>query len=163
METQNNQAAGAGAAAKPQSSMDTLETFFDTYLHKKAPFHLPPHVKEIIVKISPYISLVLALIALPIVLAAFGLGLAMTPVFILASASLGLMYYIQVALTGVSLVMDIIAFPGLQKRQISGWKLMYYAALLQAVGNLLSMNLVGFVIGLVVTMYFLFEIREYYK
>ncbi len=163
METQNNQAAGAQAAAKPQGSMDALEAFFDTYLHKKVPFHLPPHVKELIVKFSPYISLILALIALPIVLAAFGLGLAMTPVFILASASLGMMYYIQVALTGVALVMEIIAFPSLQKRHLSGWKLMYYAALLQAVGNLLAMNLVGLVLGLVISMYFLFQVREYYK
>jgi len=163
METQTNQTAGAQAAAKPQSSMDQLETFFDTYLHKKAPFQLPPHVKELIVKFSPYISLILALLALPIVLAALGLGVAIAPMLILASASLGAIYYVQVGLTAVTLVMDIIAFVPLQKRHLSGWKLMYYAALLQAVGNILAMNPIGLVLGLVISMYFLFQIREYYK
>lgn len=163
METQNNQAAGTQGAAKPQGSMDQLETFFDTYLHKKAPFQLPPHIKELIVKFSPYISLILALLALPLVLAAFGLGVALAPMLILASASLGMAYYAQVALTAVTLVMDIVAFAPLQKRHLSGWKLMYYAALLQALANVLAINPIGLVLGLIISMYFLFQVREYYK
>ena len=163
METQNHQTPGTATAASHAGSMDQLETFFDTYLHKKAPFQIPPHVKELIVKFSPYISLVLALLALPLVLTVFGIGAALAPMLMMAGASLGTMYYVQVIIIAVTLVMDIIAFVPLQKRQMSGWKLMYYGALLQAVGNILSVNIVGLILGLAISMYFLFQVREYYK
>ena len=42
-----------------------LEDFFDTYLHKKVPIHLPAQIKEFIVKFCPWLIILGLLLALP--------------------------------------------------------------------------------------------------
>lgn len=172
METQNpnqgvpnNPQPGASATS---SSLTGLEGFFDTYLHVKAPFQLPTGAKEFIVKYGPWITLIILIIAaiviIPLTLLTLGLMTAATPVMVAGGyASNSVMGYIQIAIGLITLVMEAIAIPKLLKRQLSGWKLVYWAALLSALGSLLSLQIVSLVLGLLISMYILFQIREYYK
>lgn len=75
METQNQ----TMDTDKSQGFLSKLEDFFNTYLHKKAPFHLPPAAREWIVKYGPWIVLVLMVLALPVILAAFSLSAVLQP------------------------------------------------------------------------------------
>ena len=144
-----------------------LEQFFDTYLREKVPFKLPAEAKEFIVTYGPWITLVLlvisALVIVPLVLLSLGLSVVAFPLE-------GARYYhgslfgaLELLITVVSLFLEAAAIPGLLKRKISAWYLVYYAALLSALSTLLSLNLVNFVVGLVLSMYVLFQIKEYYK
>ncbi|MBP6085702.1 hypothetical protein KA478_00535 [Patescibacteria group bacterium] len=45
----------------------------DEYLVQKAPFQLPPHIKEFLVKAAPYITAIILLLMLPAILAVIGL------------------------------------------------------------------------------------------
>jgi hypothetical protein len=145
-----------------QSFLKQMEEFFNTYLHKKAPFHLPPNVKEWIVKFGPWITLVLMLIALPVILAAVGLSTLFAPVAVMYGA-----YRVTFLLGGlislVAFVMEAAALPGLFKRSQKGWRLVYYAVLVSAVGQLVGGQIVSMIVNVIISMYFLFEIKEYYK
>lgn len=145
-----------------------LEEFFDTYLHRKAPFQLPVSVKEFIVKFGPWISLVLlilgAIVLIPLLILALGLT-AVTLPFQATAGTIGHtgMGWVQTIIGLVVLVMEAIAIPGLLKRKLSGWRMIYYGVLLSALGNLLALDIIGLIVGLVIGMYILFQIRSYYK
>jgi hypothetical protein len=167
METPQNQNMGTPQA---HGFLKQMEDFFDTYLHKKAPFHLPPGFKEWVVKFGPWITLVLMLIALPLILAALGLTAYFNRTTVVYGGyvySSGYAYSTTYMLEGIlslaAFVMEAVALPGLFKRSLKGWHLVYYAVLVGAVGQLVGGNIIGLIINVVVSMYFLFEIREYYK
>ncbi|MBI5530254.1 MAG: chromate transporter [Candidatus Doudnabacteria bacterium] len=141
-----------------------MENFFKTYLFDKAPFHLPPNVREMIVKFGPWITLVIMVLALPIILVAFGLSTFLAPFAMMSGAyHVGFFGFVIAAVNIASLVLEASALPGLFARQKRGWQLVYYASLLSAVAQILSGQIFGAIIGLIISMYFLFQIKEYYK
>lgn len=150
------------------SHLPGLEGFFDTYLRIKAPFQLPVKAKEFLVQYGPWITLVLLIIAAVTIVPLLLLALGLTAISLPFQAAAGTVTttgtgFVHIAIGVAVLVMQAIAIPGLLKRKLSGWKMIYYAALLSAVGSLLAMEIVGLILGLVISMYILFQIREYYR
>lgn len=146
-----------------KSMMGKLEDTLETYLVDKAPFQLPTGAKEAIVKYGPWITLVLLVLALPAILFAFGLGTLLAPFAFLGGVGAGVNFGVGLVFSAVVLVIEAIAIPGLFKRVASAWRLMYYATLLGGVQNLISFNLGGLVIGTLISLYILFQIKSYYK
>lgn len=146
-----------------KSSLGKLEDTLETYLVDKAPFQLPDGAKEFIVKFGPWIALVMLVLSLPMILLAVGLGALVAPFAVLggvqAAAGFGLGMIFSLAM----LVIEAIAIPGLFKRKLSAWRLMYYSTLLGGVQALVSFNLGGLVIGTGLSLYILFQIKSYYK
>ena len=132
-----------------------LYGFLDFYLVQKAPFQIPEDVKEWIVKYSPWISLVLLVLALPGLLLAFGFGAALIP-FGLAPAGFAYIWLFVLA----DIVLLIMALPALFARKMSGWKLLFYARIVSIVSSLLSGAIVAAVVGGVISLYVLFQIRS---
>jgi hypothetical protein len=136
-----------------------VENFFNTYLHQKVPFHLPPYMREWIVKYFPWIIMVVMLLTLPAALDALGLG------------GQGIAYHLsifgQVTIYEIfalaALVLEAFALPGLFKRSLKGWHLVYYAVLIAAIGQLFVGEIVNAIFNILISMYFMFQIREYYK
>jgi hypothetical protein len=147
---------------KVPSNLTELEATLNEYFGKKAPA-LPTNVKEAIVKYGPWISLILLVLSLPAVLALIGLGALLSPFAFMGGAHAGFMYVLAVLFLVVGLVMEALAIPKLMKREKAGWNLMFYSTLLNGVYNLLSFNITGLIIGLLIGFYFLFQVREYYK
>lgn len=146
-----------------KSLIPQLEDMLDLYLVKKAPFQLPPSVKEFIVKFGPYITLVLMILALPVILLALGLSAVLLPAYGVATGvSAGISATISLVLAIVSLVLEAIALPGLFKRSKVGWNFVFYALLVSVVSYVIHLDIVS-VIFSVVSFYFLFQIRSYYK
>jgi len=145
-----------------KSYLADIEKVCEEYLVKKAPA-LPENAKEIIVKFGPWISVVLLVMAAPALLALLGIGAALTPFSYLAGLSGGVGYTLSMAFTAVIMVVQIIALPGLFKRAKSAWTLMFYVALLEGVHQLVQFNIGGLVIGTVISLYFLFQIKPKYK
>ncbi|MDR3643334.1 MAG: chromate transporter [Candidatus Doudnabacteria bacterium] len=161
----NQQVPGQNSPGTPTPTgdfMQQMENFFNTYLHKKAPFHLPLNAKEWIVKYGPWIALIIMALSLPVILATLGLTTAFAPATVIYGSYRG-NFLLEGLLGLASFVLEAAALPGLFKRSLQGWKLVYYSALISAVAELLSVNIIGFIISLAVSMYFLFEIKEYYK
>ncbi len=139
-----------------------LDELFGEYLGKKAP-SLPKGVKEAIVKFGPYIALIFTILAIPGILLVLGLGTLLTPFSFFAGVTTGFNFGLGVLFTLITFVMGLVAIPGLFKRAKKSWDLIYYATLLGVLQNIITFNLGGLVIGSLLSLYFLYQVKEYYK
>ena len=147
------------------SSFNQLEVLLNDYLGKKAPA-IPDNIKETLVSFAPYISIIEIVIALPAITAIFGLGAMMsflTPYAGVAYMNLGVMYYIGLIGIIISAVLNGMAIPGLFKRTLGAWKLMYYATLASFVGAVIQGSIVNGLLGALIGMYVLFQVKNKYK
>jgi hypothetical protein len=136
-----------------------LVDWLDYYLVAKAPVQLPDNAKEWIVRYSPWITIVAMVLALPPLLFVFGIGAALTPFGGLGYAT-GFTYQAIGALVEIGLI--IAALPGLFARKMSSWQLLFYAALISFVFELLSGAVVGGIVGALISLYILFQVRTLY-
>jgi hypothetical protein len=145
-----------------KSYLAGLENLCEEYLVKKAPA-IPEAAKEAIVKFGPWITLILLVLSAPAILGLLGLGAALTPFSFMGGIGMGFNYMLSIAFTIVIMVMEVIALPGLFKRAKSAWYMMFYIVLIQAVQSLISFSLGGLIIGTLLGLYVLFQIKSYYK
>lgn len=123
---------------------------------------LPENVKELIVKLSPWFAVISMIMLAPIILAAFGLSALALPFSYLGGMHYGFGYTLGLIFSFGMIVLELIAIPGLFKRQEKAWRLMFYATLLSLVQQLFSFNFGGMVIGAIISFYFLFQVKSKY-
>jgi hypothetical protein len=139
-----------------------VQDFLDLYFGKKAP-QLPDNIKEAIVKYSPYLAIILIVIAVPGLLIALGISAFASPFVYMGGFHYGPTFTLAGLVLLVSLGLEAAAIPGLFKRTKMAWDLMFYSTLINAVYQLVTLNLVGMIISAAISFYFLFQIRSYYK
>lgn len=146
-----------------KANLGQLETVLDAYLGKKAPA-LPANIKESLVKFAPYIAILGIILSVPAVLTLFGLSafLSAVPFGAAATARIGFSYYLGIAFLLITVVLDGMAIPGLLAKTKKGWNLLYYSTLVNAVYSLLSVNIAGLLLGTVLGLYLLFQVKSYY-
>lgn len=153
-----------GAKPDVKGIIAQLEAMLDEYMIKKAPFTLPAGLKEFIVKVSPYLVIIFAILALPFILAAIGISTALAPFAMMGSYGWGFGAVISLAVAVIVLVMEVMAVPGLFKRTKSGWRMLFYASIVSLVGSILSISgIISGVIGAIIGWYILFQIKDMYK
>jgi hypothetical protein len=144
-----------------KQSLEQLDNTLQLYFVQKAPA-LPENWKEVLVKFLPWIVLILLVLALPAVLVFLGLSTVLLPVSFLGGVGTGIGYVLAMVVLIGTLVLEGMAIPGLFKRTRSAWRLLYYSALLSILYNLLTLNLVGFIVGGLLSLYLLFQIKSHY-
>jgi len=144
------------------ASLSKLDGFLEDYLVKKTPA-IPKQIKELIVDYGPYLIIVSLLFAIPSILALFGLSTLSSSFRSFGRLGYGFNLTFSTIVWLISLVIEAVALPGLLKKKASAWKLMYYVTLVNAVYSLLTVNIVGFLIGTILSFYILFQIKSYYK
>ena len=121
---------------------------------------LQPIIKAI-VDYGPYLLALGVLLSIPSLIAAFGFSFSFYPYYRLGRySSLGM------ASTVVSLIaygFYLVALPGLFKKSIKAWRLLFYSSLIVLVGKLIDLNLVSLVVTAIINWYFLFQIKSSYK
>lgn len=147
--------------ASSSNGLGGLEQTLDFYFGKKAPV-LPTGVKEFLVSIAPWITLISVLIGLPAVLALVGISSYFGPMAAYMYSGIGTMWMVSSAFLVVTIVLECLAIPGLFKRSKQGWNFVFYSRLLSVVLNIVTLNLIGGVIGALISFYFLFQLRSYY-
>lgn len=125
---------------------------------------LPVNIKQVIVKIAPYLAVIGIILSLPAVLAIIGLG-AIGSSMMAASGAWGYAGSgtLAVAFAVISVVLLALSVKGLFARTSSGWQFMYYNALVGAVYSLVRVDIMGFIIGTGVSLYILFQVKSYYR
>lgn len=146
------------ADAAEQAPKDLIG-MLDFYLVKKAPFQIPEAGREFIVKFGPWITLVLMVITLPFLLFALGLGTFFAP---FAGMEYAAGFGLTAILILVQFIMRAIALPGLFARKMSGWTMFFYAALVGFVASMVSFNIIGGILGTLISLYILFQVRSKY-
>ncbi len=142
--------------------MVQLENTLYEYLYNKLP-HLPNEWRELLVKIAPYITILFVVLSIPVILAALGVGAFLSPL-VAMGGGIGAVAGFSVAIIvfAVSVVLEAMAIPGLFSRSKSGWQLMYYSTLINAIYNFVTFNLFGFILGTALSLYLLFQVKSHY-
>jgi hypothetical protein len=120
--------------------------------------HLPASAREFIVKISPWLAVIFLIILLPIILAALAISTAFLPFG--AYVGSNSILFLLIAIAGV--ILWGLSIPGLFKRHKSGWEYSMYGVLLGFVRDILHTDIIGAIIGALIGLYILFEVKEYY-
>lgn len=144
--------------------MNQLNKTLELYLVKKAPA-LPKNIKEILVKIAPWLSIIGVVLSIPAVLAIFGFSAMMSG---LPYGAYGMMragggFSLAAVFLVATAVLEALAIPGLMKRKLAGWNFLYYAVWVGAISTLLSYDIVGLVVSTLISLYLLFQVKSYYK
>lgn len=141
-------------------SLEGLEKSLEK-INKDLP-EFPKSLKDFIVNIMPYITLILLVLAIPGIIAAFGLSFIALPFASLAGPA-SAFFWVGWAVTLIAIIFEAMALPGLFAKSINGWRLMFYASLITAVGNLLTGSWFGLIVGTAISLYILFQVKSYYK
>lgn len=145
-----------------KKELSDWEASMEEFFTKKLP-ELPKNAKEVLVKYGPWISLVVAILGLPTLLLALGLGAVLMPVTMGVGYGYGYGYNVAWWLSVASMGLSAWAIPGLFKRQASAWKLMFYSTLVMALYDLVTFSWGSLIIGTAISLYILFQIKSYYK
>lgn len=148
--------------AVSSSPLNQLESTLDLYLGQKAPA-LPANWKEVLVKVAPWVVLVLLVLSLPAVLALLGIGALLSPLSFAAGGAMGgATYMLSMVLLIISLVLEALAIPGLFKKSRQGWTFLYYSTLVSIVSSLVSFNVIGGLLFSLISLYLLFQVKNLY-
>jgi hypothetical protein len=143
--------------------MDSLTSNLDLYLVKKAPA-LPANLKQLLIQFAPWITIIAIIMSLPVVLGLFGLGSMFAVPFAGGyMAAAGTQYMVAVIFLAISLVLRALSVPGLLARSKSGWNMLFYSTLVNAIYSLINFEIVSLVIGTGISLYLIFQVKEYYK
>ena len=148
-------------AQTTNSPIAQLENTLEEYFGQKAPYQLPLDAKEAIVKFAPWIVIIFTLLSMPVIFGALTLSALFSPMGYAAGVSL--YWIIPTVILILSVVLNLLALPGLFNRTIQGWRYAYYAELLSILSTLLSGNIVGALVGAILGFYILFQVKSLYK
>ncbi len=146
-------------------TLSQLETTLDEYFGKKAP-QMPENIKEVLVKIAPYLVLLGVIFAVPGILALLSLGslfTAVAPAAGMMGAQMAGNIWFATIMTIPVLILEAMAIPGLFNKTKIGWKYLFWAQLVSLVVSIIQFNIAGFVIGGAIGMYLLFQVKSQYK
>ena len=139
-----------------------LENKMAEFFVKKLP-SMPEKFKEVIVKYSPYLIVIMMILTVPTILAIMGVGIAASPLTMMSGYKYGFAFLISAVFGLLIIVLELMAIKGLFKRELKAWKLLFYISLLQALSSLIRFDLGGLIIGSGISWYILFQIKSYYK
>lgn len=120
--------------------------------------HLPENIREVLVKIAPWLALIFGVLGVFAGIAALGFS----PLALFGGVRTGMLVFATGVLTILSSVLMLLAYPGLSKKAYKGWVYLFWAEALSAVYAVLTVS-VSTVLGVVIGLYLLFEVKRYYK
>lgn len=148
------------------SNLSSLEATLEEYLVDKAPFQLPKNIKELIVSFAPWLIIIFLVLSLPAVFSIIGFSSMMGPYMMGGMMRYGYhfgpLWWVSMALIVVSVVFEALAIKGLFAKTMQGWKYVFYAQLISIVAMLFQGNLPGAVLGGLIGLYILFQVKEMY-
>ncbi|MEK7185854.1 MAG: hypothetical protein AAB675_00625 [Patescibacteria group bacterium] len=142
-----------------------LEETLDEYFGKKAPA-LPQNIKEILVKIAPYLVIIGLIFTIPAILILFGLGSVATvlaPVGGAQSVATVPTMWVGILLLVPVVILEAMAVPGLFSRKIGAWRFVFWATLISIVSSLVQIQILGALLSAVIGFYILFQVKNLYK
>jgi len=133
--------------------IDMLEVWF-----KKAP-ELPTNVRQTLVNITPWITLIFGVLGIIAGLGAVGVS----PVAMYGGVGNSTMLLLGGVLTIVASVMMLMAYPKTKALKAQGWTLLFWSTVVSLISSLVVGSIANAVIWGIIELYILFQIKSYYK
>jgi hypothetical protein len=159
-----------------------LLKFLDGYF-AKAPA-LPTGGKDFLVSVAPWLAVVFGVLGLIfgvmglfaiLGVAALGMGavgvsgaygMPAAGAYAANVAGFSILAIVAIAFALLGSLLQVLAFPGLKARKVKGWNLMLYVFLLSVVSSVLTLQVFAIawaVVWFLVSYYFLYQVKSYYK
>lgn len=144
-----------------------LELFLNKYFGEKAPA-LPEGGRKFLVIIAPWICALGIIFGIWGILAILGLGAGSASLLYMGGAygsaygAFSVALLLAAILSGATVLFEILAFPGLMKRNYQGWRWLFYSSLFSLVAGVFLGDIAGAIIGAIIGWYLLFQIRSHY-
>jgi len=159
---------------KDTPKKNDLIAMLEPYFTKQAPFQIPENGRKLIVEWLPWINLVLAIFGILALLSLLTLlGIANVVTAGAVTAASGPFVWLSFLALMAQIAVQFIAFPGLRKRQMSAWLLLFWANIIffaYGVLNSITTNplvmiwsIVWSAVGTAIGLYILFQIKSHYK
>ncbi|MEI7606509.1 MAG: hypothetical protein WCJ64_03900 [Rhodospirillaceae bacterium] len=154
----------AKTADKPETAQSSggVISFLDDLLGSKAPIQIPGKVRFLMAKFGHWLVMGLMVLVLPGQLISLGMRAAMLPFASMAGSDSSLKLAFALAMLLFLIVILIMALPGLQGRKVIGWQLLVLADAINLAYGLLTGGIVGPILGALIGLYVLFQLRRYY-
>ena len=140
-------------------------------LFEKTP-HLPHNVRQTLVSIAPWLALIGGILGLAALLPVLGMLPALSALPFMGGMMGGAYYAMYPALIialvigVIGAVLDLLAFRPLSQHKKAGWNLLFYSQILAVLAIILQIYsgyyVLGSVIGLLIGLWLLFEVRSLY-
>ena len=140
---------------------------------------LPKGLKELAVTLAPWATLISVIVTVPAILVMLGMGgfwsgMMSSGMWRMMSGywpgygygygvRWGMGFGLASLVAGIVFVLHILSIDGLFKRRATGWRLLFYSCLVQAVYYILAFKLGALLLGTGLSLYILFQIRNAYK
>lgn len=131
----------------------------------KAPV-LPINIKEMLVKYVPYFALVFGIIGIIFSISSLGILGITSPLAIVGGAETVNSYgtsFVSSLFSIVSSAMMVMAYQSLQAKKLNGWNLMFWSEVVNIIGSIILLNIIGAVISGLIGFYLLYQIKSFYK
>lgn len=149
-----------------KSTLLSIENTLLPYFTTKLP-SLPADIKKLLVQLTPIYAIISVVLGILGLLVLIGLGTLIAPIsFMFGVTSTGVFqpgYILTILFLIPTTILQAMAIQPLSQQRKKGWDLLFYAALLQFVSNVVEFNIFGAVISALISLYLLYQIREYYK
>ncbi len=141
-----------------------LEKILNETFGKKAP-KMPQSVVDFLVKYGPYLMIFGVVLTAIGIFQTIGLVNGLAPIGRWSGYNYGFGpgFWIMEILLLIPLVIEIMAISPLMKKEIKGWRLLFYASLISTVIGIFRLELVETLIAAVISWYILFQIKKEYK
>lgn len=120
---------------------------------------LPAGIVDFIVSFGPYLALIGGILSVLSLLSVLSIGGAFLPYITPFLPA----FYISIAGSVIAGIMLIASFEDLKNKKLFGWKLVFWSANVGILTSLLSLNLLGAVIGALINWYILSQIKPKYS
>lgn len=145
-------------------TLKKLDTTLESVFVTKAPA-LPDDIQDVIVRYGPYLVIIGVLLGAASIVSMTGLrSLSMQYVgsheYMRMYEQISPLFTLSYAL---ALVFQGLAIPGLLKKTKQGWTYLWYGTLVSIVSNLIQVNVAGLVIGALLGLYVLYQVKKHYS
>jgi hypothetical protein len=128
---------------------------------------LPANIRGLLVTIAPWLSLIFGVLMVLTGIGGLGLFTALSPFTALYG---GVGYSVFLMISSVVIIVQgvlmLLAFSPLKKRALRGWNLLFWSEVLAVVSSVVSLrvgSVVWAIVGAAIALYFLFQMKSYYK
>ena len=136
--------------------------FLDELLGSKAPIQIPGKLRFLMAKFGHWLVMAMMVLVLPGQLISLGMRAAMLPFASMSGSDSSLKLAFALAMLLFLIVILIMALPGLQGRKVVGWQLLMLANGINLAYGILTGGIFGPVLGALIWLYVLFQLRRYY-
>lgn len=141
-----------------------LEKILNEIFGKKAP-KMPQSVINFLVKYGPYLIAIGVVLILISIFQTIGLISKLAPIGRWGGFNYGFgprFWIMEISLL-IPLIIEAMAISPLIKKELKGWRLLFYASLVSTVIGIFRLELLGALVAAVISWYVLFQIRKEYK